>query len=69
MTKQGPGSALNDTGPGYVHSVAPDPWRLEPLDDTVRPHSLNEFNHFEIHLAYHGRGMCCDHRTEEILLV
>jgi len=32
MTEQGPG---NDIEPCYVHFVAPDPRRLEPLDNTV----------------------------------
>jgi hypothetical protein len=43
MTEQGPGSALNDTEPGYVHSVAPDPRRLEPLNNTVR-HTIHSMN-------------------------
>jgi hypothetical protein len=30
-----------DDEPGYVHTVAPDPRRLEPLDNPVRLHVLD----------------------------
>jgi hypothetical protein len=46
MFEQGTGSGANDLGDaeaGYVHSVAPDPRRLDPLDNPVRPHVLDGF--------------------------
>ena len=36
MSEKDAGSSeLQDTEPAYVHSMAPDPRRLEPLDDPV----------------------------------
>ena len=62
---------LCDHEPGYVHSVAPDPRRLDPLDNPVSWPLSNRCipNHFNMHLAYRGRRMSCNYRTEEILRV
>jgi hypothetical protein len=58
----------SDDEPGYVHSVAPDPRRLEPLDNPVSGDSLDAFSIVLTYiLAYHGRGMYFDHGAEETL--
>jgi hypothetical protein len=37
-------SESSDTEPGYVHSVAPDPRRLDPLDNPVSSGLLDTFS-------------------------
>ena len=55
-------SDSSDAEPGYVHSVAPDPRRLEPLDNPVRPLFDSSYLYrFDKTLAYRGTGMFCGH--------
>jgi hypothetical protein len=47
MFEHGTGSGASDLGDaeaGYVHSVAPDPRRLDPLDNPVRHYLLDGFS-------------------------
>jgi hypothetical protein len=69
-TTSGDPNDLCDTEPGYVHSVAPDPRRLDPLDNPVScPFTRRIPNHFNMHLAYQGRRRSWALRSEKILRV
>lgn len=66
-------SDLRDVEPAYVHSVAPDPRRLEPLDDPVSTlasptHKCLQSNNFN-GVAHSGGGLHCHHKREEILRI
>ena len=55
-------SNSSDDEPGYVHSVAPDPRRIETLDNPVRALLDSSYiYHLNIVLAYRGTGMFCGH--------
>ena len=55
-------SNSSDDEPGYVHSVAPDPRRLDPLDNPVRALLDSSYIYlFVVALAYRGTGMFCGH--------